>query len=1311
MAADDDKIKFSDLIAQDDTINYMILQLDDLNKSFGTVVTAIRAGAIKITNALKNISGATSEGKQAIDDAAIAASRLERAQKELTFAMTDTGKQVAWLKEQTKDYNASSVNQKKIITSLEGSYNKLKAELKDNVDLWKSLSEDERNNAAIGGETLNKILDIKQRLGDLNEQMKLQVTQMSELEKAQQRLTYLRSEDGKKLIEVKRQIADLLRGEREENQTIDQLTQAKQKLEQARSEENQELQKVNAEIRQANQLAKLQAQLNNSSVGSYNQLAAQYEINKIKLNAMGQQQRATTAEGKKLEEETLAIYRQMVHLQEATGNYRLSVGHYEKAWNGLGNAMNQIIRETPSMAVSLNTFFLAISNNLPILWDEIDRTREKNKLLRAEGKPTQSVAKTIVSSIFSWQTALIFLISALSANGKEIIQWVSKVFKGKVAIESMNDSMKNIAKELENTNASYGENVATVKKLADEWSKLSSKKEQLQWIKDNQTEFNKLDVSIRNINEAENAFAENTEAMITALKLRAKAAAATKLASEEYEKSLKKNIEAEQAEYDYVTVTDSSGKRSVKKLKKSRKVSNKTPAISKVGAAAYATPGAAAGAVSLQGKSLRQAYEEEVAIKVKGLKDEANAAEALGDRYVDLANDAERAAKETLKAAGIDTAHKKGKTGRTPHERDLTDVIFRNDLTIQKKYEASITALQRDEFKKRKNEAIDSAEATIRELQEKFRKNEVFLTGKKGNKPLTEEQKQQVENQQKEIAATIENIQRKLSIDLQDLEDERQIDSMTKLRQTMQFRYDTIAKEIKKEKELKLEQLDFREAAYTTKASTVNDGEATVTGQATPEQIATWHKQRAQIEAKYDQIILDLRAKEIQERLYLVKKGTKEERQLLLEQIETARKLALIQNRAKPIEQQESESSINARFGKQKLEVSGNLSLRNFQQQQALSKSEFDLSKHTADEIKEYEIKAEIALWKEKIRLAKSGSLDWSQAQIDEAHNVVAKLEKDLGELQTSSLSLIGRIGKYGTTGFLLSYMGFDDKGIQAWNDACSQILGNLQEIAQAEVDVAQAAVEAAEKRVEAAQSAYDAEVEGRNNGYANQVATKKKELQQEKKNQLEKQKLLEQAQKRQEAINTVVQASSLITASANIWSSMSSIPIVGPALALAAIATMWTSFAVAKVKAKQATAAANQEYGEGGLEFLEGGSHASGNDIDLHQKNSRGKNMRAEGGEAMAIINKRNTRKYKRVLPNIISSLNKGTFEEKFTNAFANGETIQNKFIQTESKADLTRLENGVEAIRKQNSEHVYPLGNGRTLIIKGNVRRYINN
>lgn len=1282
MAADDDKIKFSDLIAQDDTINYMILQLDDLNKSFGTVVNAIRAGAIKITNALKNMSGATSEGKQAIDDAAIAASRLERAQKELAFAMTDTGKQVAWLKEQTKDYNASSVNQKKIITSLEGSYNKLKAELKDNVDLWKSLSEAERNDAAIGGETLNKILDIKQRLGGLNEQMKLQVTQMSELEKAQQRLTYLRSEDGKKLIEVKKQIADLLRGEREEKQSIDQLAQAKQKLEQARSEENQELQKVNAEIRQANQLAKLQAQLNNSAVGSYNQLAAQYEINKIKLNAMGQQQRATTAEGKKLEEETLAIYQQMIHLQEATGNYRLSVGHYEKAWNGLGNAMNQIIRETPSMAVSLNTFFLAISNNLPILWDEIDRTREKNKLLRAEGKPTQSVVKTIVSSIFSWQTALIILISALSYNGEEILRWIKLAWSGQKAIAEIDDVIESVSDKMKDSTKQLGEQIAILRRLSIEWQNLGGNlKKQKQFVKDNQTEFSKLDVSINNVNDAEKLLVSHTTEFTDALRARAKATAAMQVAAEYYGKAIQK-------QFDFETT-----------------YKNKPNWWQRL---------AAGGIVGLFGgdkeytqktykknkKQLQTQIEKEIAYD----NDFAKKAVDLAEGYYDEVD-------RLYKKIGLDYHHKSGGKSRTQRQRDLTDTIWKNDLSIQKKYEASITMLQRDEFAKRKQEAVDAAEATIREMQEKFRKNQVFLAGKEGTKPLTQEQKQQIEKQQKEIAAIIENTQRKLNLDLQDIEDERQIDEITKLRQTMKFRYDAVADEIEKEKKLRLQQLDDREAAYTTKAATIGDDkEAVVTGTASKEQLAAWHKERVQIESQYDKIILDLRARQIDGQLELVRKGSKEERQLLLDQVETARKLALAENRAKPIEQQESESHINARFNKKKIQVSGSSRLTNFTQQQELAKSEFDLSKHTADEIKKYELEQEIALWKEKIRLAKTGALDWSQTQIDTAHNTVDKLQQELSKVN-DSLNFIGRVGKYGPSGALLSYMGFDDDGLQAWNDAVSQVVSNLQEIAQAEVDIAQAAVDAAEKRVEAAQTAYDAEVEGRNNGYANQVATKKKELQQEKKNMQEKQKLLEQAQKRQEAINTVVQASSLITASANIWSSMSSIPIIGPSLALAAIATMWTSFAVAKVKAKQATRAANQEYGEGGLEFLEGGSHASGNDIDLHQRNSEGRNMRAEGGEAMAIINKRNTRKYKRVLPDIVNSLNKGTFEEKFANAFANGETVQNKFIQTESRADLTKLENGVEAIKKQNSERIYALSDGRTLIIRGNVKTYMNN
>lgn len=1280
----DDVIKESDLIQSDGSIDKITQSLELLIDSYEDMVAAIKKGSSEMVEAIKNMSTSTKEGRAALDDAARAAQRLERAQKEYEFAQSDIGKEVADLKSKTAALNRTTAESKKALELQAGSYERIRIHLKHLIDLYKNMSAEQR--ASRGDDIIRQINEQRSRLAAMDEQLKAHVVQISKVQKAEEKLAYLQSEEGQRYLELKAKIREVMAAHTANRTQVDALTQAQNRYNQAADATNIQVKELDLQTKILNQTAKYQAQINQSAEGSYNRLAAQYALNKIKLNAMSAAERSATDAGKKLEQETAAIYKEMIRLQEATGNHRLSVGNYAKSWDGLGVSVSQVVRELPAAAVSLNTFFLGISNNIPIVIDEIKKVREQNKALAAEGKPTVSVTKQIISALFSWQTALVVVLYALSAHGKEIIHWIQVMWSGQKTVADMADVVDSVDDVLTKNTKSLGEQIATLRKLSVEWKNLGGNlKKQRQFIKDNQSEFNKLDVSINNVNQAENLLVDNTDVFIKALYARAKATAAMQVAAEYYGKAIENQFDFEQNWKD-------------KDLKWWQKLA----------------AGGITGLLGFNEEETKETYKHIRNKRKTQVEKEQEYNENFADKAVKIAEEQYKTIDKIYKQLGLDTAHKKGSTRtRTPRERDLTDTIWRNDLTIQKKYEASITALQRDEFKKRKQEAVDSAEATIREMQEKFRKNEVFLAGKKGNKPLTDEQKQQVKKQQEELAAIIENTQRKLNLDLQDIEDERQIDSMTKLRQTMKFRYDTISAEIEKEKKLRLQQLDDREAAYTTKAATISeDGqtEAEVTGQATPEQLAAWHKERAQIEAKYDQIILDLRAKEIQEQLYLVKKGTQEERRLLLEQVENARKLALAQNRAKPVEQQESETSINAKFNKQKLSVSGSNRLENFQQQQALAKSEFNLAVHTADEIKDYELTQEIALWKEKIRLAKSGALDWSQAQIDEAHNVVKKLEDEQKKLRKKGLSLVGRIGKYGVTGFLLSYMGFDDDGIKAWNAACSQVISNLQEIAQAETDVAQAAVDAAEKRVEAAQSAYDAEVEGRNNGYANQVATKKKELQQEKKNMQQKQKLLEQAQKRQEAINTVTQASSLITASANIWSAMSGVPIIGPALALAAIATMWTSFAVAKVKAKQATAAANQEYGEGGLEFLEGGSHASGNDIDLHQKNSEGKNMRAEGGEAMAIINKRNTRKYRRVLPDIVDSLNKGTFENKFSQAFNKADSLQAQMITVETTTDLSNIERGVEAIKKQNSERVYPLGDGRTLVIKGNVRRYIN-
>lgn len=1291
---EDDKIKYEDLISPDDSIKNLITQLEELNKTYGTVLNAIKDGAKEIVSSLKSMNAATSEGRADIDESAIAANRLVRAQKELKFAMSDVGKEVAWLKAQTASQNKMSVETQAQAQALIGSYNKLKLELKEQISLWKSLSQTERT-GSFGAEMLDNILSMKSRLAELDGQLKLHVQSMNEVQKAEQRLAFLRSQEGQRLLELKRQISEVIAASKPAKTTVDEYARAVERLNIAQSARHKAAIAVNEEAREAERIAKLEVKIMTSAAGSYNQLAAQYELNKIKLNQMSHEERNAVGAGKDLEEQTLNIYKQMIRLQEATGNHRLSVGNYKLAWNGLGNAMNQIIRELPAATMGVNTFFLAISNNIPVLIDEIDRVRQRNKLLAAEGKEVTSVAKTITRAIFSWQSVLIVMLTVLSMHGKAILNWASSLIKGRNAVMKLEEAVKNVAKEVEKSNGSYGEHITTLKKLASEWNKLSTKKEQLQWIKDNKSEFDKLDISVNNVIDAENVFVDHTDDMIEALRLRAKAAAAMKLAADKYEEALRKQLEAEQEEFTFTREVDKKGNVTIKRTKKNAPHS-------------YQAGGIIPGTTGF-GTASNDAYEAPEKLWAKHLKykyDNAKLSETEADRYMELADEANKAADAKMKEAGIDSKHKKDKKTRTPRQRDLTDQIWRNDLQIRKKYEISLSELQRDEYQKRRIEAIDQANQTIREMQEKFRKNQVFLTNPDNKfKPLTPEQRAQIEQQQKEIGAIIENTRRKLEIDLTDLQYEYEVDRNKKLRQVMDWRLNAIAEDIEKEKELRLKQLEEQEQLYTTKGVTEN-GEVVITGSMTPEQIAEFQRKREKIIAEYDAIIYNLKAKDIDAQLELVKKGTEEELNLLIRQNDIARKLALVENKLKPAEQRQDEDQINALFDKRLALLQGQQLMTNFDQRQAAEKAEFDAVKHNETQITIFKLKAERDRWKELIKLAKEGAIDWSDAQMKEAEATIKGLERKIKEAGSFTKLMADK----GLGGALLTKLGFDDDQIEALTEAVNIILENIKMIADAEVEAAEKAVAAAEKRVEAAQKAYDAEVEGRNNGYANNVATAKKELQQEKKNQAQKQKILEEAQRRQEAINTLIQASSLVTASANIWSAFSGAGILGPALAIAAIAAMWTSFAAAKIRAAQITKASSQEYGEGGFEILEGGSHASGNDIDLHTRNSRGKNMRAEGGEAMAIINRRSTRKYRKTLPTIIDSINKGTFEDKYLQAFKSGEELSQTIFNQSSTADLTQLENDVRALKNNSERQFYLLPDGSFVEKRKNVTRYVH-
>lgn len=1308
--AEDDKIKYSDIIQPDDSIEKLVKQLGELNQQYEVMVNAIRAGADRVVHALKSVSGATSDGRKSIDEATASTSRLERAQNELKLAISDTGKQIAWLKAQTADANRTTVEQQRYLQQAVSSYDRLKSDLKGAVSLYKSLTDAERADSQMGQQLLNDIINLKNQIKALDDTMKPHIQTLSEVEKAEQRLAYLQSDEGKRLTELKRKISELTSSRRQQQATIDPIAQAQQKLAYAQSEENQQLKLYSTQIKEANRVAQLQATIAASAEGSYNRLSAQYELNKIKLNQMSAAEREAADEGKKLETETNALYQQMIKLQEATGNYKLSVGHYQRTWDGLGISISQVVRELPAAAVSLNTFFLGISNNIPMVVDEINRLRAQNKALQAEGKATVNVTRSIVKALFSWNTILVIVLTVLSMFGGKIIEWIGNLFKGRAAVISLTDALDNIAKELEETNGGYGDNIVSLKQLQQEWKNLKTTAEKNQWIKDNKSEFDKLGIAVNDVTDAESIFVNNTEAVVNALRLRAKAAAAQKLAAEQYEKALiaRNKAETEQAQ-------GPSGWDEFQNWFAQSSL--------RTGEGGYVPQANLDLADQISAEDFKQQ-------RIKDLNDEADAAEKTGDAYFDLAAGYEAAAKAELNAAGVDEPHKKT---RTREPRDLTNIINQNSIKAQKEYEESITALQKDEFAKRRKTAADEVQNENNKLREMLRRNEDYIKNVDGKyKQLTNSQKEQIAQQNAWINSTIANNLKALALQLEQIQREQAANSLKLQRETQTGAVSptpiatdtpkntettvttnvTVTRDasqmeasLVEERELMRQNLEAEyKLVLDTNAKLLAAGDEHARSE--EEILIELNRKKLDLYADYDKQILDARERDIENQLELVRKGSEEELQLLLQQNEVRRQLALAENASKPAAQQVSSSVINAQFDKSAAQMQGSFEMTGFDEQQALDEAVFNEVKRSETEITRFKLEQEKARWQEQIRLAEAGGLDWSQAQIDAAKATVKGIDRELSELD----DFIKNIGKKGLGGTLLEKLGFDDDQIDALKDAVDIVIEQLQSIMDAEVELAEQAVEAAEARVEAAQKAYDAEVEARNNGYANNVATAKKELEQEKKNQQEKQKMLAAAQKRQEALNTVTQASSLVTASANLWSSFSSIPIVGPALALAAIATMWTSFAVAKVKAKQVTASQSEEYGEGGLEFLEGGSHASGNDIDLGVENKKKRRMKAEGGEALAIINKQRTRKYRKILPDVIDSFNKGTFEDKYLNAFGNSDKL-NISLNSNNNMDLSKIEDDVRSIRKQNETRYYTMPDGTVIMQHRNVKRIIKN
>lgn len=964
------------------------------------------------------------------------------------------------------------------------------------------------------------------------------------------------------------------------------LANAEVQLKLALTETAQEIAVLKKQTADQNYLNKLQAKLANSMAGSYNALSAQYELNKIKMNNLSQAYLENTEAGKKLVKETAEIYAAMDKYQKSTGKHTLSVGNYKQAFDGLGFSISQVARELPSLAISANTFFLAISNNIPMVIDEIQKLRAANEAAAKAGEAQVSITGKLVKSLFSFNTVMVLILTAFSIWGKDITNWIGSLFKGKTTVDQLKRSTTDLKDSmLEAGKSAVNESVRLNILYKAATDSTRSQNERLKAVKELKKEYpeylkNLSDEAIMTGN-ASKEYKELAKHILSVAMARAYEERIQKNAKEVIDLEEKKNQVLEEGRKTY-----QKQQKEIEELKRSSKG---------IGVGAVALEAALQGQASAWNTAKKEAksYDEQIAVINKS-------SEELAKKVV---------------IPDLLAGDKGGKT------KERT----KKDFDLQAEYENSRIALIIDS---RLKEQEERKKATADEL-------------KKLKESTTEKQRAT-----QLYADTVYNIEAKLRRDLEKLQNGWRVEDL-------QITHDRLSERLK----------------------AVRRG----TADELLTQVQLLENERAQDE---------LRIKQSTD-----SEQVKNERLLILQR---SYQLASIQLQKDFTDNQDKRIIDRSVF-------------RLNQQQQAESAA-FNIVQRSEKEQSRFRLKLEREKWEQILELTRQYGEQITGYNVKTVEDTIKGIDNAIKRDTSGWDSKQGVFGNLFDLVFGDAFSAKDGKSgaerAEQFKDSILEAsefaIENLKSVAQARVEAAEVAVQAAEKEVSARQKVLDAEIQARANGYANNVATAQKELDFARKQQEKALRDKKKAQKQQERIDTLMQASSLVTATANLWKDLG-------LAAIPAIALMWGSFAFAKIKASQLSKASQdtEEYGDGTVEMIDyGGSHASGNDVDLGTTKD-GKRRRVERGEYFAVVNKRSSQKYKKLVPDLINSLNKGTFEQKYLNAYSGSDEVTN--IMQGSTVDLSKVEKDLKSIKEQGRVKYITGADGTIIEVRGNIKRII--
>lgn len=1143
------------------------------------------------------------------------------------------------------------------------------------------------------------------------------------------------------------------------------LARAQRDLAFAESENAKKLAELKLAQQEANQINKLIVKINQSAEGSYNRLSAQYSLNKIYLNNMTKAERENTEEGRKLVAQTKEIYEEMKRLQEATGKFQLNVGNYTEASDaiiaygdklketlGLNSAFGESLLALGRGGAESKAVFTAIGDGAKALGKTLLGLLSNPVFLAIAGiaaagaafkwwydynaglveatRLTQQFTGKSGDDLKAFRNEVQAVADSFNADFRETLIATNALSK-QFGI-SANEALQLVKDGFLAGGDANGEFLDTLKEYPAYFKEAGISADQFVAIV---TQTNKMgifsDKGVDAIKEANLRLREMTTATAAALD-------GIGISSEQVQKDLQTGTKTT-----FDVIQDVSAKLA--------ELPDNAATVGAAIADIFGGPGEDAGLQYL--RTLK-----DISTNMDEVKGKAGVLAQLQEEQLQSQIELQNALSELFDATGgnFETLTTQAKVfvnqGLTAIIKGVIDIInyfielYNESVLIRAIWngivagfkttfdtlgnlfgffidivKATGTALKGaftldfDDVKKGLSDYAAAygnlVKAQVKDITQNFKEGlddmqkkikpitipvSVGDTPKEptGNKPVTTQNptvtpmgksdaEKAAEQQAKQIeAAYKKNLE--ATRKLQDAQLQLETDEWAKRRQQTQYQYSRQIEDLQ-------HQLQTEKDLNETGRQAIN---ATITAL---EQQQT----EALLKIEQDRQLqeLALQKESIELRLQAVKEGSEQERQLRMQLLENERQTALLQNQQKPIGQQQDAAAINASFDAKGAGITDEYlqaQLQIFDQQQALAQSEFDLLRNSEARKTQFRLQAEKERLQKVLELNQQAANKLSDVEVQTIQNTIKKIDQEIEQSKGE---------ERGTDIYGLFGLNLDDDQKEAINTSMQYALDALNTFTAARVAAADAAVEQADKEVSAAQSALDAELEARANGYANNVVQAQKELDLAKKNQEKALKEQQKAQKQQAAIQTLQQIGNMVTATALIWSQL------GFPFAIPAIAVMWASFAASKIKAAQLAkqtgeTGGTETYGDGTVELLEGGSHQSGNDIDLGTKPD-GTRRRAEGGEFFAVINKRSSRRFRKIIPDVINSLNNGTFAHKYLKSYSDGDGLT--LNVTGQSPDLRNLSDDVREIKEQNRRRVYVDGDGNTIESYKNLKRKI--